>query len=149
MEQIDVITTISQKMRLIRTEMDYTQDRMAEILGLSKKTLVEIEKGRKDAGWTVVVAVCALFPESEIIQSILGDDPLSILQMLSRQRIDKPKYKTFGGRVWWNIVEEQGAYRLQQNILSGHYRIIDKDNYLWYCSCDQDEALKRLVELAK
>ena len=66
-------------MKLIRTESGYSQELMADILGISKKTLVQIEKGRITGGWTVVVAVCALFKESEIIQNTFAGDPLDIL----------------------------------------------------------------------
>jgi DNA-binding XRE family transcriptional regulator len=48
---------------------------MAEIQGISKKTLVQIEKGRQEAGWSQVVAVWALFQESQILQHVLGGDP--------------------------------------------------------------------------
>ncbi len=46
----DYITElISSKLRLIRTESRYTQEKMANVLGISKKTLVQIEKGRSTA----------------------------------------------------------------------------------------------------
>ncbi|PFB11956.1 helix-turn-helix domain-containing protein, partial [Bacillus cereus] len=37
-----IIELISMKIKLIRTEKGYTQDKMAEVLGISKKTLVQI-----------------------------------------------------------------------------------------------------------
>ncbi len=148
MDKATVMRDISQRMKLIRTEMDYSQDRMAGILGLSKKTLVEIEKGRKDAGWAVVVAICALFPESDVIRGYMGEDPLSILQVLSRHRINQPKIRTMGGRVWWKEIDAAGGFRIQQNIISSHYRILDKENGLWFSSFSREEAVKRLFELS-
>ncbi|WP_406565370.1 helix-turn-helix domain-containing protein [Bacillus solitudinis] len=44
MEQKAVIELISDKLKLIRTEQGFTQDKMAEFLGISKKTLVQIER---------------------------------------------------------------------------------------------------------
>ncbi len=46
MNREEIIMLVSDKLRLIRTEAGYTQDKMAEIIGVSKKTLVQIEKGR-------------------------------------------------------------------------------------------------------
>lgn len=148
MDRRSVIRDISQRMKLIRVEMNYSQEQMAEILGLSKKTLLEIEKGRKNASWAVVVAVCALLPESEIIRGHLGEDPLSCLQVLSRQNVYTPRFRTMGGKVWWKDIETVGAFRIQENLISGHYRILDTENYRWFSSFSKDEALKYLSELS-
>ena len=59
MNREEIIMLVSDKLRLIRAEAGYTQDKMAEIIGVSKKTLVQIEKGRVLAGWSTVVTVCA------------------------------------------------------------------------------------------
>lgn len=147
MDRRSVITEISLRMKLIRVEMNYSQDQMAEILGLSKKTLVDIEKRRKNASWAVVVAVCALIPDSAIIRDLLGEDPLSYLQVLIRDTIYTPKFKTMGGKVWWNNVETSGNFCIQQNIISGHFRILDADNYRWFSTFSKDEAIKCLSEL--
>ncbi|MEQ8175675.1 MAG: helix-turn-helix domain-containing protein [Syntrophomonadaceae bacterium] len=147
MDRRSVIREISQRLKLIRVEMNYSQEQMADILGLSKKTLVDIEKGRKNASWAVVVAVCALMPESEIIHGLLGEDPLSYLQVLIRDSIYTPKVRTMGGKVWWNDVETTGSFRIQQNVISGHFRILDADNYRWFSTFSKDEALKCMSEL--
>ncbi|MEN6391433.1 MAG: helix-turn-helix domain-containing protein [Syntrophomonas sp.] len=147
MDRRSVIREISQRLKLIRVEMNYSQDQMADILGLSKKTLVDIEKGRKNASWAVVVAACALMPESEIIHGLLGEDSLSYLQVLIRDSIYTPKFRTMGGKVWWNDVQTSGRFRIQQNVISGHLRILDADNYRWFSTFSKDEALKCLSEL--
>lgn len=147
MDRRSVIREVSQRLKLIRVEMNYSQEQMAEILGLSKKTLVDIEKGRKNASWAVVVAVCALIPESEVIRGLLGEDPLGHLQVLIRDSIYTPRFRTMGGKVWWSEVESAGKFRIQQNVISGHYRILDIDNYRWFSTFDKDAALKCLSEL--
>jgi len=149
MDKDQLIYLLSGKMKLIRIEKGYTQEKMAEVLGISKKTLVQIEKGRIYAGWTQIVALCALFRDSEIIESVLGDRPLEIIETIAHDEIDVPKGKTFGGRMWWSEVKRLGAFRLQQNILSKHYRILDEQNYRWYSSFNKEEAIKRLEELAR
>jgi len=144
-----VIQLISSKIRMIRLEKNYSQDKMAEIMGISKKTLVQIEKGRTLSGWANVIAVCALFRDSEILQSILGDDPLEIIETIAHNGIDRPKEKSMGGRVWWKDVELKGDYRLQQNMISQHYRILDGKNYRCYSSFEEEEAFIRLNELSE
>jgi DNA-binding XRE family transcriptional regulator len=143
----DFIRLVSDNLKLVRVEADYTQDRMAEILGISKKTLIQIEKGRTPAGWTVAVAFCALFRESEIIQSVLGGEPLEIVSMVAFDHYERPKEKTMGGKVWWQEIERAGDFRLQQNLVSQHYRILDKEDRRWCSSFDGDYIKKRLREL--
>ena len=45
MKREEFIKTVSSKLKLIRTEYGITQEAMSEMLGISKKTLVETEKG--------------------------------------------------------------------------------------------------------
>jgi DNA-binding XRE family transcriptional regulator len=147
MNKNEVIRILTQKIKLVRVESEYTQDKMSEILGISKKTLVQIEKGRDQASWGVIVALCALFRDSEVLQAILGGDPLELVTTIAHERIDRPKEKTMGGKVWWNEIAKEERFILQQNIMSKHYRILDEEGYRWYSSFDPDEALKRLKEL--
>jgi len=143
----EIIYKVSEKMRLIRTEAGYTQDRMAEIIGISKKTLVQIEKGRIEAGWTIVVTVCALFRETETVRFLFGNEPLEVLETIAREGIDYRKEKTMGGKVWWKEVSHQNGLFLQQNIISKHYRIIDEDHFRIYSSFDEASTLERFNEL--
>ncbi len=149
MDRETFIQLISRKMRLIRVERGYSQEKMASIIGISKKTLVEIEKERILAGWTTVIAVCTLFRQSEILQATIGDDPIEIVETLAHEEIMLPKQKSMGGRIWWREIEEAGIFRLQQNLFSQHFRILDEEDYRWYSSFDEAEAKKRLQELAQ
>ncbi|WP_371326739.1 hypothetical protein [Psychrobacillus sp. OK028] len=56
----------------------------------SKKTLVQIEKGRTLSGWTNVIAVCALFRDRdcEILMSFLGGEPLEIIETIAHNGND-------------------------------------------------------------
>ena len=71
MDKEYVVQLISLRIRMIRLEKGYSQDKMASIMGISKKTLVQIEKERVLASWANVIAVCALFRDSEILQAVL------------------------------------------------------------------------------
>ncbi|MEH7013815.1 helix-turn-helix domain-containing protein [Neobacillus niacini] len=144
-----IISLVSDKLRLIRTEAGYTQDKMAEIIGVSKKTLVQIEKGRVLAGWSTVVTICALFRETETVQFLFGNEPLEVLETVAREGIDYRKMKTFGGRIWWREVSRKNGFILQQNILSKHFRILDDKHYRVYSSFDEKKSKIRFKELTK
>ncbi len=138
---------ISNKMKLVRTEQGFSQDKMAEILGISKKTLVQIEKGRTTANWTTTVAFCALFNQSELLVSVIGDNPVEFIQLIAKNIDDTSKEKTMGGKIWWREIKVKGNFRLQQNLISNHYRILDEDNFRWFSSFEEDEAMQKLEEL--
>ncbi len=149
MNKEEVIKLVSDRLRLIRQEQSYSQEIMAEVLGTSKKTLVQIEKNRMLASWTVTVATCSLFSESEVLQNVLGDEPLEVIKLLAHKKIEYRVDKTMGGKVWWKEVECKGRYVIQQNVISQHYRILDDDHFRWYSSFDRDEAIKRFRELIR
>ncbi|MDM5249236.1 MULTISPECIES: helix-turn-helix transcriptional regulator [unclassified Lysinibacillus] len=140
MNREQLITLISEKLKLIRTEKDLTQDQMSELLGLSKKTLVQIEKGRTQTGWTTAVAVCALCRESSILQHELGGDPLEVVDLIANNGTLQPKEKTMGGYIWWKNLSEYNGYRLQQNAISQHFRILDTHNYRLLSTFDESIA---------
>lgn len=149
MNSEQLIEQISQRAILIRTEAGYSQETMASILGISKKTLVQIEKNRTAASWTVVVAIIALFSDSEIIQSLLGDAPLEVIRTIAHNGLDRPKGKTLGGKVWWKELENESEFRIQQNLISQHFRILDKEDYVWFSTFDEQEVLDRFHELSQ
>lgn len=147
MTREEIILKVSEKIRLIRAEAGYTQDKMAEIIGVSKKTLVQIEKGRMYANWTTVVAVCALFRETETVQYLFGNEPLEVLETVARDGIDYRKEKTLGGKIWWREVKKKNGFILQQNILSQHYRILDDEYFRIFSSTEEKASLERFDEL--
>ena len=60
MNKETVIDLISNNVRLILLEKGYSQEKMATVLGISKKTLVQVEKERTLISWTNAVAVTSL-----------------------------------------------------------------------------------------
>ncbi|RLQ97345.1 helix-turn-helix transcriptional regulator [Falsibacillus albus] len=147
MTREEIILLVSEKMRLVRVEANYTQDKMAEVIGISKKTLVQIEKGRIDAGWTTVIALCALFSNSQTLQHALGGVPMEIVEVVAREGIDYRKEKTLGGKVWWTEIQQEKGFVLQKNIITKHYRIIDEDYFRLFSSFDDKLAQQRFDEL--
>lgn len=147
MTKEEIIRLISERIRLIRVEVDYTQDKMAEIIGISKKTLVQIEKERNEASWTTVVAVVSLFRETLTVQTLFGGDPLEVIETVAREGIDYRKEKTLGGKLWWKELKKESGFILQQNLISQHYRILDEDHYRIFSSVNENDANLRYQEL--
>ena len=147
MTRDDFVREMDRQLKLVRTEHGFTQDAMSQALGISKKTLVQIEKGRASLGWMGAVALASIFAESQVLAGRLGGEPSDIIQALAFQNL-KPRYPmTMGGRVWWRTLERRGEYRVQQNILSQHYRALDSQDGRVFSSFDLEEVRQRLAEL--
>ncbi|WP_342599570.1 helix-turn-helix transcriptional regulator [Psychrobacillus sp. FSL H8-0483] len=142
-----VIDLISKNVRLIRVEKGYSQEKMATVLGISKKTLVQVEKERTSIGWTNAVVVCALFKDSQILEHILGEEPFEVIETLAHDGMNTPKVKTLGGKMFWNEIAKKGKFRVQQNVISQHYRILDGSDYRWYSTFEEEEIMNRFHEL--
>lgn len=144
-----LIEIVSKKMRLLRNEYNFSQEKMAEILGVSKKTLVQIEKDRNPASWTMVVAVCGLFRESEIIKMTIGEDALEIVEAITFENLNVPKNVTGGGRMFWKTLEGKKQFRIQKHLLTGHYRVIDGNDKRWISSFDEEYIYNEFKLLIK
>ena len=141
------ISDLDHHVKLVRTEYGFTQDVMARVLGISKKTLVEIEKGRSSLGWTGSVALCTIYSDSQVLSSLLGGEAGDMIRALAFQNL-KPVYpRTMGGKVWWRFVETVGPYTIQQNLISQHYRALDHEDGRVCSSFDLEEIRNRLAEL--
>ena len=131
MTRDDFVTIVNSKLKLVRTEYGLTQDKMAVILGISKKSLVESEKGRRSISWTEAVALTAIFDKSTILNDALGEDYAAMVSALALQDVEITYPSTMGGKIWWREIKSVNGYRIQQNIISNHYRILDdKDRRL-------------------
>lgn len=147
MNKETVIDLISKNVRLIRLERGYSQEKMATVLGISKKTLVQVEKERTSIGWTNAVVVCALFKDSQILKHILGEEPFEVIETLAHDGMNTPKVKTLGGKMFWNEIAKKGKFRVQQNVISQHFRILDDSEYRWYSTFEEEEIMNRFYEL--
>ena len=134
-------------LKLVRTEYGYTQEMMAAILGLSKKTLVEIEKGRSSLGWMGAVAFAMLFSESRILSSLLGGEASDMVKAIAFEGKKPFFFPTMGGKIWWRTIEEEERWIIQQNIISQHYRALDRHNRRISFSLNLEELRKRVREL--
>ena len=122
---------VNGKLKLVRTEYGLTQDKMAAILGISKKTLVESEKGRRSIGWTEAVALASIFSQSSILRDALGEDYNEMVSALALDDVQVVYPSTMGGKVWWREIKKGKGFKIQQNLISNHYRLLDsKDRRL-------------------
>ena len=149
MTREEFITEVNSKLKLVRTEYGLTQDKMAVILGISKKTLVESEKGRRSIGWTEAVALITIFQSSTILQNSFGGDPVGVVSALAFEDIEISYPSTMGGRVWWKEISGRNGYRIQQNLVSAHYRILDSEDRRLISSFDLDEINEYLNTITK
>lgn len=147
MTREEFIGTMDEKCRLIRTEFRYSQDKMAEVLGLSKKTLVQIEKGRSTLGWMGAVTLCTIFGKSEIVQMTFGGPPEDVVMALAFDSTEQQFTKTLGGKVWWVNLETLCGYTVQKNIVFQHYRILDREDRRICSSFEYEHVLERFREL--
>ena len=136
MTKEEFIATVNSKLKLVRTEYGLTQDKMAAILGISKKTLVESEKGRRSLGWTEAVALVAIFSNSSILRDSLGEDFREMVSALALIDTEVKYPSTMGGKIWWRDIKTVNGYRIQQNIVSSHYRLLDPQDHRLISSFD-------------
>ena len=141
------ISERNRQVKLVRTEYGLTQESMAKVLGISKKTLVEIEKGRSSLGWTGAVALVSIFSDSQVLSGLLGGEAGDMVRALAFQDLHPQYPRTMGGRVWWRFVETVGPYTIQQNLISQHYRALDREDGRVCSSFDLEEVRTHLREL--
>ncbi len=141
MNRLEFVLKCNRKLKLVRTEYEFSQEKMAAILGLSKKTIVEIEKERSSLGWTGSVALCSIFSSSEILSATFGGKPTDIIMALAFDGHEPTYPKTMGGKIWWKTIQSENGLKIQQNIISQHYRILDSEDRR-ICSSFELEHIK-------
>ena len=115
MKRDEFIEQMNESIKLVRTEYGLNQDKMAVCIGVSKKTLVEIEKGRSSLGWSGAVTAASVFSESTVLQNSFGGEMSDMIKALAFENLKVDYPKTMGGKVWWRIIEETDKWKIQQN----------------------------------
>lgn len=115
------IALCDRKEKLVRNELGYSQEKMSALLGISKKTLVEIEKWRSSLGWQGAVTLCTLFQNTRGITLTFGSDIPALLRALTEdaaylQPVESP-YAA------WVPILELGDLLIEQNSASQLYRL--------------------------
>ena len=94
---------IQTKFKMVRIEAGYTQDTMAQTIGLSK-TLVQIEKNVRAI--TKLDNLCinlCFIRDSDVLNNTFGCDPLEIVQTF-QETIAYPNHSTTSD-IYWNTME--------------------------------------------
>ena len=65
----------------------------------------------------------------DVLGALGSNSPIGIALrgILDREMPNIP-FPTMGGHVFWNTIASRGGYRLQQNMITGHARILDSDD---------------------
>jgi len=138
-DRVTFVEMCDARLRLVRAEADMTQDAMAYAIGMSKKTLVDIEKGRRTLGWSGAVALCACFPNSQVLAAAFDGSPLGILPVMARDGAPVPTPAS--GGLWWETVASNESYIIEQNTISQHYRLLTHDRTWVAASFDIDDLM--------
>ncbi|GEK32939.1 helix-turn-helix transcriptional regulator [Kurthia sibirica] len=146
MDRTDITAIISQKLKLVRTEYNYTQEQMAEVIGVSKKTVVQIEKQRIDCGWTVAVTICALFPASSILQNAMGGNPMDLIYLVSNDGVYYKNNTLVNDVLWWRTESANDDWILQQNVIHSYYRLVDSNGYIKSMMHSKEQAMKEFTK---
>ncbi|QCR32724.1 helix-turn-helix transcriptional regulator [Lysinibacillus sp. SGAir0095] len=149
MDRDFIIQIVSENIKNLRKENHYTQDKMAEIIGISKKTIIQIEKGRALSDWTTTIAICAIFRESAILHKLFGGDPLEVIEITVQDVNIRPQEKTMGGYIMWKNITEYKGFKLQRNLISKHFRILDEENYRLISTFDEEVAHEMWNDIQK
>ncbi|MDI7742089.1 helix-turn-helix domain-containing protein [Lysinibacillus fusiformis] len=149
MDRDFIIQIVSENVKLLRKENHYTQDKMAEIVGISKKTITQLERGKALADWTTTIAICAVFRDSAILHKHFGGDPMEIIELTIQDVNIRPQEKTMGGHIMWKNLTEYKGFKLQRNLISKHFRILDEENYRLISTFDEEVANEMWNDIQK
>lgn len=82
-ERKELIGKISARSKSLRREVNLKQDELATILGISKNTIVNVEReDEKYYSWPVVMSIIILFAHTDVIKEVLGEE--SPIEIVSR-----------------------------------------------------------------
>ena len=62
---------------------------------------------------------------TRILCALLGGEAGDMVKALAFEGKKPYFFPTMGGKIWWQTVETHGSIRIQQNIISQHYRALD------------------------
>lgn len=72
---------------------------------------------------------------------------------LCKNEISMPNipFPTLGGEVMWNTLASEGGWRLQQNMLTQHARILNSDDIrvAWGSLSAMDKLISRIINAAE
>lgn len=145
----DLVSKISKSLKLLRAEYGYSQLEMATSIGLSKKTLIQIEKDRMVLSWGATCAVCAVFRGSKMLQMELGEDPVNLVETLAHDNLQMYTETVSRNYVFWDVILDNGEYILAKNILTDHYKITTHNGKKLSSSFDENKITIEYEKIIK
>ena len=94
--------------------------------------------------FTSAPASTTLFSESTVLQNTFGGEMSDILKAYAFEQAAPHYPRTMGGRIWWEVTKQGAGWKIQQNYISRHYRLLTADNK-HICSSFDAEKLERLA----
>lgn len=143
MNKYDFCNIIQSLIKEIRLENSLSQELMADQIGVSKKTYIQLEKNRSKLGWAETVTICVLFQNAKAIVDYFGEEIIEIVQAIGQQKLQTRQLPTFGGEIWWNNIKVENGFVMQQHKITKHYRILDQENYRLFFTLSKDLVEKR------
>jgi len=138
----DFIRIIGESLKMVRSEFDMSQQDIADVLGISKKTVIELEKGRIIPSWIICVSVSAMFDESKVLRNEFGDSPLEIVRLLARSGLETERDQR--NTVFWNVYLQDADFTVFKNIISEHYKLVDRHGKRIYSSFSERNIMERM-----
>ena len=92
--------------------------------------------------------ICGNFPRKPdaALQAQFGGDLDDLVEALAFAEAEPQYPKTMGGRVWWREIWKEKGYRIQQNVVSGHFRLLDRENRRLMASFTLERVMERIKE---
>ncbi|MFK5884105.1 MAG: hypothetical protein QM489_07205 [Candidatus Izemoplasma sp.] len=130
----------------IRLEYNLSQTVMANMIGVSKKTYIQLEKQRIILKWSEAVTISTIFKDSKTIVNVFGDDIISIIHLIS---FEKPifEYQNNANTSKMIMINKENKFLLQQDKISKLYRITDQTKLLVYISFSETDIKKKYHEI--
>ena len=116
---------IQTKFKMVRIEAGYTQDTMAQTIDFPRKHWFKLKR-KSSTKRTTCVSICALFRDSDVLNSTFGCDPLEIVQTISRNHCAYPNHSTTSD-IYWNTIDTRNGFILQSNKVSNIYRVLNNE----------------------
>ena len=115
---------------------------------LQKRLIARTGKPEKDVA--VISQYCEDFyavPQPDAaLQAQFGGDLDDLVEALAFAEAEPQYPKTMGGRVWWREIWKEKGYRIQQNVVSGHFRLLDRENRRLMASFTLERVMERIKE---
>lgn len=125
----ELIKKVSDELVNIRKESKLTQDELGNILGISKNTIVSVEKNGKTLSWAVVMSVVMLFNQANPIKSIIGEtSPLEIISQCAFLDNDSSKNNMLYTTSIASLAAQAIVPVVGGAIVSGIYELLKKNN---------------------